>query len=141
MLDRREVTAVIATEAERRYHTDAEFHAEVYEAVEVALATYPFLSESERQFAKGHATLAAAVALHRREVTAITNGCSCTKTMAALIAYQVAIAEAVAELDANHRMDGATRPMCVMCGTADGSWPCASRMVADDLRAALGSGS
>lgn len=47
-----------------------------------------------------------------------------------------AISDAVTELDAEHRPDG---HLCAMCGAADGSWPCVSRMVADDLRVLLDS--
>lgn len=56
------------------------------------------------------------------------------------------IGQAVAELDAEHRPTWASptaeaagkEPVgCVICFPADGSWPCVSRMVADDLRACL----
>ena len=40
---------------------------------------------------------------------------------------------AVRELVACHYPDESGR-QCVTCGGADGSWPCVSRMVADDLR-------
>lgn len=50
------------------------------------------------------------------------------------------IAQAVAELDAEHRdADEAVRGRhggCVICFPSDGSWPCVTRMVADDLRKA-----
>lgn len=51
-----------------------------------------------------------------------------------------AIQDAVIELVAAHspRSDG---PFCVTCGAEDGSWPCVSAMVADDLRQALQNGS
>lgn len=61
------MTAIIEPNAERRYYLDAEFHAEVDDAVARALYGYPFLSESERQFARRHAVVAAAVALNRRD--------------------------------------------------------------------------
>jgi hypothetical protein len=51
--------------------------------------------------------------------------------------WRSVVTDALWELDAAHRVDGATRPLCVTCGAADGSWPCVSRMVADDLRALL----
>lgn len=54
-------------EATRRYHHDAEFHAEVEQAAAVVLSDYPFLNESERTFARGHALMAAAVALNLRD--------------------------------------------------------------------------
>lgn len=56
---------------------------------------------------------------------------------------ETALREAVAELDGTHTLDRiadsiARRQWCATCGTADGSWPCTTRQVADDLRAALG---
>lgn len=59
-------TAQIREEAEWRYHTDAEFHAEVYQAVAVALSSYPKLNEIEKQFAREVALVAVSLALHRR---------------------------------------------------------------------------
>ena len=55
----------------------------------------------------------------------------------------VAVAEAVAELDAEHRPTWASDAAeaagkdpigCETCFPADGSWPCSTRLVADDLR-------
>jgi hypothetical protein len=46
------------------------------------------------------------------------------------------IAFAVRELDAEHRPDPDGRT-CEVCGPADGSWPCVTRLITDDLRAAL----
>jgi hypothetical protein len=50
---------------------------------------------------------------------------------------QTAVAKAVAELDAEHFPDPELkgRGGCVMCWPKDGSWPCTTRMIADDLRA------
>ncbi len=48
-------------------------------------------------------------------------------------ALHAALSFAVSELDAVHGPDDTGR-MCVTCGAADGSWPCVSRMVTDDLR-------
>lgn len=50
-----------------------------------------------------------------------------------------AVVQAVKELRAEHYPDPELkgRGGCVICWPKDGSWPCASRMVADDLRAAL----
>lgn len=56
------------------------------------------------------------------------------------------IAKAVAELVAEHVPQWTTpeaeaaskKPIgCVICWPSDGSWPCTSRMIADDLRAAV----
>ncbi len=61
---------------------------------------------------------------------------------------RAAIASAVAELDALHYPNsvpigdalypGFSRPQardgCVLCWPGDGSWPCVTRLVADDLR-------
>lgn len=53
------------------------------------------------------------------------------------------IAKAVAELDAEHqpqwysdnaKAQGKEPIGCTICFPRDGSWPCVSRMVADDLR-------
>ena len=48
-------------------------------------------------------------------------------------AFHAPLSFAVSELDAVHHPDRTGR-MCVTCGAADGSWPCVSRMVTDDLR-------
>lgn len=53
-----------------------------------------------------------------------------------------AVRQAVAELDAEHRpMDQRRRngdPIgCVICWPRDGSWPCVSHMITDDLRTAV----
>lgn len=65
-------------------------------------------------------------------------------------ALAYAIRQAITELDAVHqpqwnsnqaRADGRTPEGCDMCGSGDGSWPCVTRMVADDLRAAIGEAS
>lgn len=49
-----------------------------------------------------------------------------------------ALVQVVAELDAEHRPDSPAnvgpRGGCVMCWPKDGSWPCVTRMVADELR-------
>ena len=52
------------------------------------------------------------------------------------------VAQAISELDAEHYSDGMprTRGGCVVCWPNERSWPCATRQVADDLRAALGEG-
>jgi hypothetical protein len=56
------------------------------------------------------------------------------------------IIEAITELDAAHRplssdpldtAEGRVPIGCVTCWPGEGKWPCVSRMVADDLRAAL----
>ena len=44
---------------------------------------------------------------------------------------------AVEELAAVHRPDPDLPRWCVTCSTTDGSWPCITRMVADDLTDAL----
>lgn len=48
------------------------------------------------------------------------------------------VAQAVAALDAEHRPDPELkgRGGCVMCWPKDGSWPCLTRMIADELRPA-----
>lgn len=51
-----------------------------------------------------------------------------------------AIAQAVAELDAEHFPDTTSwrgKGGCVICWPKDGGWPCTTRMIADDLRRAL----
>lgn len=50
-----------------------------------------------------------------------------------------AAADAIGELEAEHRPEPAVkgRGGCVMCWPKDGSWPCVSRMIADELREAL----
>lgn len=51
------------------------------------------------------------------------------------------IKDAIRELDGAHYPTtyGDGRPeLCATCGAADGSWPCVSRQVADDLRRAIG---
>jgi hypothetical protein len=60
-------TEELRIEVTKRYHHDAEFHAEAYRAATIALQDYPFLGEEERNFARGHAILAAGVALHLRD--------------------------------------------------------------------------
>ena len=56
------------------------------------------------------------------------------------------IEDAVTELDAEHAPMWSSDEMkargkepigCHICFPGDGSWPCTSRMIADDLRAAL----
>jgi len=50
------------------------------------------------------------------------------------------VVEAIAELRAEHRPEGnpGKEPWgCVVCYPADSSWPCVSRMIADDLAALL----
>ena len=56
-----------------------------------------------------------------------------------VIAEADAVDQAVKELDAEHRpfdLNG-MQSGCVLCWPKDGSWPCTSRMIADDLRAAV----
>lgn len=50
---------------------------------------------------------------------------------------EAATADAVRELEGAHYPDPTLPGFCIVCGTADGSWPCTARMAADDLRAAL----
>lgn len=59
----------------------------------------------------------------------------------------VVVAQAVVELDAEHYPTWASPKAheagkdpigCALCWPGDGSWPCSSRMIADDLRKALG---
>lgn len=52
------------------------------------------------------------------------------------------VRQAITDLEAEHRpitspADVGPRGGCVMCWPKQGSWPCVSRMVADDLAAAL----
>lgn len=50
------------------------------------------------------------------------------------------IAQAVSELDAEHGPEGnpGKEPWgCRICFPGDGDWPCVSKMIADDLRAAI----
>lgn len=56
------------------------------------------------------------------------------------------VRQAVAELDAEHSPSWASavaqkagkEPIgCIICYPSDGSWPCVSRMIADDLRLLL----
>jgi hypothetical protein len=49
----------------------------------------------------------------------------------------LAVTKAVAELDAEHYPDLELkgRGGCVMCWPKDGSWPCTTRLIADELRA------
>lgn len=49
---------------------------------------------------------------------------------------RAAIAAAIVDLNGAHYLNG-RGDLCAVCGPADGSWPCVTRMVADDLRAAL----
>lgn len=53
-----------------------------------------------------------------------------------------AVRRAIEELDAEHTPDKWTKPGdrggCILCWPKDSGWPCVSRMIADDLRAALG---
>jgi hypothetical protein len=58
----------------------------------------------------------------------------------------VAIQRAVRELDAEHQPDWASEQAreagkdpvgCVMCWPKGGSWPCTSKLIADDLRTAV----
>ena len=51
-----------------------------------------------------------------------------------------AVAQAIADLDAEHYPDNYSRRVCVLCYPKCGGWPCVTRQVADDLRAALGEG-
>lgn len=58
--------------------------------------------------------------------------------------HLVAIREAIRDLDGSHYPTsyGDGRPeLCAVCGAADGAWPCTARMVADDLRRAIGGAS
>lgn len=50
-----------------------------------------------------------------------------------------AITTAITQLDAEHYPDPGLKGKggCVMCWPKDGSWPCVSRMVADELRETL----
>lgn len=57
-----------------------------------------------------------------------------------LARLRAAIEAARSELVAVHHPDGDGR-LCVVCGPADGSWPCVTHMVADELAAAAESGS
>ena len=51
---------------------------------------------------------------------------------------RAALTGAVEELDAEHYSAADVKGRwCIICGPADGSWPCSSRMIADDLRQAL----
>ena len=52
------------------------------------------------------------------------------------------VLNAIADLDAEHHPDPELkgRGGCVICWPKDGSWPCTTRMVADDLRRAIGEG-
>lgn len=50
---------------------------------------------------------------------------------------RAAIIEAVQELSDHQPDPSANNGWCVICSTADGSWPCLSKMVADDLAKAL----
>lgn len=52
---------------------------------------------------------------------------------------RTAITAAIVDLNGAHYLNG-PGDLCAVCGPADGSWPCVTRMVADDLRAALGEG-
>ncbi len=46
-----------------------------------------------------------------------------------------ALESAIAELDAEHRPDPELRgDGCVMCWPKDGSWPCVTRQIVDELR-------
>lgn len=62
-----------------------------------------------------------------------------TATGYAVVKVVEVLVEVLAELDAVHYPDPELkgRGGCVMCWPKDGSWPCATRMIADDLRAAL----
>lgn len=50
------------------------------------------------------------------------------------------LAQALTELDTEHRPDPELkgRGGCVMCWPKDGSWPCTTRLIADELRAQAG---
>ena len=53
-----------------------------------------------------------------------------------LYGTEVAVAQAIADLDGSHYVNE-HGDMCAVCGAADGSWPCAAREVAEDLRRAV----
>lgn len=58
-----------------------------------------------------------------------------------IVEHLDAMRAAVRELDGSHYPTtyGDGRPkLCATCGAADGSWPCVSRQVADDLRRSIG---
>lgn len=70
-------------------------------------------------------------------------GCGVSSMEAAMSDLRAAVAQAIADLDAEHRQCGGygpkqVRESCVICQPKDGGWPCVTRQVADDLRAALG---
>lgn len=46
-----------------------------------------------------------------------------------------ALVAVLAELDAEHRPEPDRPWGCVMCWPRDGSWPCVTRLIADELRA------
>jgi hypothetical protein len=51
---------------------------------------------------------------------------------------RAALTDAVAELDVIHYPDPGVflgRGGCIMCWPKDGSWPCTTRLIADELRA------
>lgn len=50
------------------------------------------------------------------------------------------VLNAIADLDGSHYANEEYGDMCAVCGAADGEWPCLSRLVADDLRRAIGEG-
>jgi len=53
--------------------------------------------------------------------------------------FERVAAEAVAQLNAEHYRDPELkgRGGCVMCWPKDGSWPCTTRLIADELRARI----
>lgn len=62
------------------------------------------------------------------------------ESLAAQSHLRTAITQAIAYLDGSHypdNRDDGRPPWCAACGAADGSWPCAAREVADDLRRAV----
>lgn len=70
---------------------------------------------------------------------------ACDVAMGSLAAQSYlrrAITAAIADLDAEHHPDPELkgRGGCGMCWPKDGSWPCTTREVADDLRKAIGEG-
>ncbi len=78
------------------------------------------------------AVVAGAKALH--EAGVVGDRMSMAETVVSTLAGYVV--QALAQLDDEHRPDPELkgRGGCVMCWPKDGSWPCVTRLIADELR-------
>lgn len=71
----------------------------------------------------------------RTQLRGITQSDPDAELVAEVERLRAAITEVLGDLS-DHQKDPVV-PWCRICGAADGSWPCTTRMVADDLNDAL----